>query len=58
MSRPTVQAFQASNVGGDIPPFSLPHNDLNKQVIRLPQDDGREAHDAMGQKLGVLGGTV
>ena len=58
MSRHTLQAIPASNVGGDAPPHSLPHDDFNKQVIPLLRDDGRVAHDAMGQKLGLSNVTV
>ena len=38
--------------------LSSPFDDLNQQIIRLLQDDGRAAYDEIGQKLGVSGGTV
>ena len=59
MTRPTQQAYQAANAnGGDVSPLSSPHDELNQQIIRLLQDDGRAAYDEIGQKLGVSGGTV
>ena len=57
MSRPAQQAFQAANVD-EISPLSSPHDDLNQQIVRLLQDDGRATYDEIGQKLGVSGGTV
>ncbi len=59
MSRPTMRAFQAANAnGGEVSPLSSPHDDLNQQIVRLLQDDGRATYDEIGQKLGVSGGTV
>ncbi|MCY4478500.1 MAG: Lrp/AsnC family transcriptional regulator [Rhodospirillales bacterium] len=58
MPRPTLQAFQTASADGDISPLSSPHDDLNQQIIRLLQDDGRAAYDEIGQQLGVSGGTV
>ena len=63
MPRPTPRAFQSANgdSGGnavDVPPLSSPYDDLNQRIIRLLQEDGREAYDVIGQKLGVSGGTV
>ena len=63
MSPPAPHAFQAVSAvsggdGGDVSPLSSPHDDLNQQIIRLLQDDGRAAYDEIGQKLGVSGGTV
>ena len=59
MSRPTQQALQTANTnGGEVSPLSSPHDDLNQQIVRLLQDDGRATYDEIGQKLGVSGGTV
>ena len=58
MSRPTVQAFQAASADGNVSRLASPHDDLNQQIIRLLQDDGRAAYDEIGLKLGVSGGTV
>ena len=59
MSRPTLQAFQAANADrSNVSPLASPHDDLNQQIIRLLQDDGRAAYDEIGLKLGVSGGTV
>ena len=41
-----------------ISPLSSPYDDLNQQIVRLLQEDGREAYDVIGQKLGVSGGTI
>ena len=57
MSPPTLHTVQAVT-GDDVPRLSSPHDDLNQQIIRLLQDDGRAAYDEIGQKLGVSGGTV
>ena len=63
MPRFTPRAVQSvtDDSGGDageISPLSSPYDDLNQQIIRFLQDDGREAYDVIGQKLGVSGGTV
>ena len=58
MSRPTPEALQAANTEGNVSPLASPHDDLNQQIIRLLQDDGRAAYDEIGLKLGVSGGTV
>ena len=58
MSRPTVQAFQAASADGNVSRLASPHDDLNQQIIRLLQDDGRAAYDEIGQKLGVSGGPL
>ena len=63
MSRFTPRAVQSvtDDSGGDaggISPLSSPYDDLNQQIIRLLQEDGREAYDVIGQKLGVSGGTI
>ena len=58
MSRPTPQALQAANAAGNVSPLASPLDDLNQQIIRLLQDDGRAAYDEIGLKLGVSGGTV
>ena len=64
MSRSTVHAFQAAVAGrdddhaGSRSPLSSPSDDLNQRIIRVLQDDGRAAYDAIAQKLGVSGGTV
>ena len=43
---------------GNVSPLSSPFDDLNRQIVRLLQEDGRAAYDVIGQKLGVSGGTV
>ena len=58
MSRPPLQALQAANPEGNVSPLASPDDDLNQQIIRLLQDDGRAAYDEIGLKLGVSGGTV
>ena len=59
MSRATLRTFQAAAAeSGDVSPLSSPHDDLNQQIVRLLQDDGRAAYDVIGRKLGVSGGTV
>ena len=59
MPRPTLRAIRGTNAEGDaVPPLSSPYDDLNQQIIRLLQEDGRAAYDEIGQKLGVSGGTV
>ena len=64
MSRSTVRAFEvaAAAGGGDpadeVPTLSSPFDDLNQRIIHMLQDDGRAAYDAIGQELGVSGGTV
>ena len=59
MPRSTPRAFQSvSGDAGEVSRLSSPYNDLNQQIIRLLQDDGRAAYDVIGQKLGVSGGTV
>ena len=59
MSRPSLRAFRATTTdAGEISRLSSPYDDLNQQIIRLLQEDGREAYDVIGQKLGVSGGTI
>ena len=63
MSRFTPRAVQSVTdaSGGDaaeVSPLSSPYDDLNQQIVRLLQEDGREAYDVIGQKLGVSGGTI
>ena len=62
MSQSTVHALGAADDDGDsatrLSPLSSPYDDLNQQIIRLLQDDGRAAYDEIGQKLGVSGGTI
>ena len=63
MPRTRARAFRTStNDGGnhadEVSPLSSPHDDLNQQIIRLLQNDGRATYDTMGEKLGVSGGTV
>ena len=57
MPRSTLHTAQAT-AGDDVAPLSSPDDDLNRQIVRLLQDDGRAAYDEIGQKLGVSGGTV
>ena len=64
MSRTTVHAFQAttadsgSDHAGEVSRLSSPNDDLNQQIVRLLQDDGRAAYDVIAQKLDVSGGTI
>ena len=66
MSRTTVHAIRTAPAdrgndgsdGGGGSQLSSPYDDLNQQIIRVLQDDGRAAYDAIGQRLGVSGGTV
>ena len=63
MSRFTPRAVQSvtDDSGGDageISRLSSPYDDLNQKIVRLLQEDGREAYDVIGQKLGVSGGTI
>ena len=64
MTRPAAHAFQpvSADTGGDhvgdVSRLSSPFDDLNQQIIRLLQEDGRAAYDVIAQKLGVSGGTV
>ena len=59
MPRSTLKAIRAASADGDdVPLLSSPDDDLNQQIIRLLQEDGRAAYDEIGQKLGVSGGTV
>ena len=64
MSRSKVHVLQAATASGDdghggkVSPLSSPSDDLNQEIIRILQDDGRAAYDVIGQKLGVSGGTI
>ena len=60
MSRFTLHAIQATSAdsSSEVPPLSSPFDDLNQQIIRLLQEDGRAAYDVIAQKLGVSGGTI
>ena len=59
MSRSTVHATQTEAAdGGDVSPLASPFDDLNRQIIRVLQRDGRAAYGAIAQKLGVSGGTI
>ncbi|MCY4351292.1 MAG: AsnC family transcriptional regulator [Thiotrichales bacterium] len=63
MTRSTLRTSEVVTAnGGDpedaISALSSPFDGLNQRIIRLLQDDGRAAYDAIGQKLGVSGGTV
>ena len=59
MPRSTMHLLQAVTAdGGDVPPLSSPHDDLNRRIVRLLQDDGRATYDVIGQELGVSAGTV
>ena len=54
----TVTADGEDGPNGRVSPLSSPADDLNQQIIRLLQDDGRAAYDVIGQQLGVSGGTI
>ena len=58
MPRSTLSTVQAATEDGDVSRLSSPYDDLNRQIIRMLQDDGRAAYDVIGQQLGVSGGTV
>ena len=64
MLRTTAPASGVVTAGGSgehedaVPALSSPFDDLNRRIIRLLQDDGRAAYDAIGQMLEVSGGTV
>ncbi len=64
MPRSKAHELQVVAVHGDgepagrVSPLSSPYDDLNQQIIRLLQEDGRAAYDVIGQKLGVSAGTI
>ena len=63
MPRSPLRTFHSVAGGGggdadDVSRLSSPYDDLNQQIIRLLQEDGRAAYDVIGQKLGVSGGTI
>ena len=63
MPRSPLRTFHSvtGGSGGDadeVSRLSSPYDDLNQQIIRLLQEDGRAAYDVIGQKLGVSGGTI
>ena len=64
MLRSALPMFQAMTAdpgcdrAGGGSALSSPFDDLNQQIIRLLQEDGRAAYDVIGQKLGVSGGTI
>ena len=43
---------------GKVTARASPSDDLNKEIIRLLQDDGRLPYDVIATKLGVSAGTV
>lgn len=64
MPRPDVSAQVQSIADNEevrtdrVSSLSSPFDDLNRQIVRLLQEDGRVPYDAIGLKLGVSGGTV
>lgn len=59
MDRFPPKAFQAAIAeSGGVPPLASPHDDLNREIVRALQDDGRATYDVIGQELGVSAGTV
>ena len=64
MPRSKAHELQVVAVHGDgepagrVSPLSSPFDDLNQQIIRLLQENGRAAYDVIGQKLGVSAGTI
>ena len=60
MSRPTLHAIRETNAdsASGASPRPSPSHDLNRRIVRLLRDEGRAAHDLLGRKLGVSGGTV
>lgn len=61
MSRSTAQqtaALPALGKGAKVSPLASPSEDLNKQIIRMLQEDGRLPYDEIAARLGVSAGTV
>ena len=54
----TVTAHNGDDFDDKVSRLSSPFDDLNQQIIRLLQEDGRAAYDIIGQELGVSGGTI
>ena len=54
----TVTAHNGDNIDDKVSRLSSPFDDLNQQIVRLLQEDGRAAYDIIGQELGVSGGTI
>lgn len=64
MPRPSMPAPVQPTAGNEdgrtvgVSPLSSPFDGLNRQIVRLLEEDGRAAHDAIGRTLGVSGATV
>ncbi len=54
----TVTTHNGDDFDDKVSRLSSPFDDLNQQIIRLLQEDGRAAYDIIGQELGVSGGTI
>ena len=54
----TVIAHNGDEIDDKVSRLSSPFDDLNQQIVRLLQEDGRAAYDIIGQELGVSGGTI
>ena len=63
-SRPIAHALQELTVSGSddsngrVSPLASPFDNLNQEIIRLLQEDGRAAYDFIGRALGVSGATI
>ena len=51
-------SWSSDDPDGRVSPLASPFDDLNQEIIRLLQEDGRAAYDVIGQALGVSGGTI
>ena len=61
MSRSTAPLSDSPDSPGKaarLSPLASPSDDLNKQIIRMLQDDGRLPYDEIAAQLGVSPGTV
>ena len=58
LTLPVATAGSGSDHAGKVSPLSSPSDDLNQQIIRVLQEDGRAPYDVIAQRLGVSGGTI
>ena len=57
-TEPTPSPDTGRGNGAKVSPLASPTDDLNKQIIRLLQDDGRLPYDEIAARLSVSAGTV
>jgi Lrp/AsnC family transcriptional regulator for asnA, asnC and gidA len=57
-TEPTPSPGTGNGNGAKVSPLASPSDDLNKQIIRLLQDDGRLPYDEIAARLSVSAGTV